>query len=246
MIFLLPPSETKEPGGEKPSKVLSFNQLDSTRQLLQLALVELCKTPRLAAKALKLGPKQLGELQVNQELVSPRCLPAVDRYTGTLYEALTLGGFSAVMRERAKGHVYVQSSLFGMISAVDDIPNYRLSAGSKIPGINLKSLWQLAHADIWSNFSKQVVIDLRSNSYAQLAPVPDTISSYTVEVVLEDSEGNRRALNHFNKKAKGQFVRAALLAKTQPKTVSDLKLVAKKANLRLEISGKKLLLITSE
>ena len=244
MIFLLPPSETKEPGGQKSAKVLSFPELTPTRKLLERALVELCSSPSLAAKALKLGPKQQGEIAVNLELTKPKCLPAIDRYTGTLYDALKMGGLTAEMKNRAKRSLYIQSSLFGLISAMDEIPNYRLSAGSKIPGKNLKGLWQLAHAGIWSKFSKQVVIDLRSNSYAELAPIPETISSYIVEVVLEDSKGNRNSLNHFNKQAKGQFLRAVLLAKPEAKTIAELKAIAKHANLQLEVTGRKLLLIT--
>jgi len=71
MIFLLPPSETKEPGGKKKAKVLSHKELDKTRKLLQLALIENCKTPTLAVKALKLGPKQMGEIDVNLDLANP-------------------------------------------------------------------------------------------------------------------------------------------------------------------------------
>ena len=244
MIFLLPPSETKEPGGQKSAKVLSFPELTPTRKLLERALVELCSSPSLAAKALKLGPKQQGEIAVNLELTKPKCLPAIDRYTGTLYDALKLGGLTAEMKNRGKTSLYIQSSLFGLISAMDEIPNYRLSAGSKIPGKNLKGLWQLAHKGTWSKFSKQVVIDLRSNSYAELAPIPDTISSYSVEVVLEDSRGNRKSLNHFNKQAKGQFLRAVLLAKPEAKAIAELKVIAKQVDLKLEVTGRKLLLIT--
>lgn len=244
MIFLLPPSETKEPGGEKIAKSLSFDELNPSRKLLQQALVEICNNPIAAAKALKLGPKQLGELLVNQELTKPRCLPALDRYTGTLYDALKLGGISKSMRSRAKRIVFIQSSLFGLISSADLIPNYRLSAGSKIPGVNLKSLWQLSHETIWSKFKNEIVIDLRSNSYAELAPIPADLQSYSVDVLLEDSKGNRKALNHFNKQAKGQFVRSVLLSKPEPKTVSDLKVAAKKAELKLEVTGKTLLLIS--
>lgn len=244
MIFLLPPSETKEPGGQVSAKVLSFPELTPNRKLLERALVDLCSNPSLAAKALKLGPKQLGEIEVNLQLKKPRCIPAIDRYTGTLYDALKLGGLTAAMRNRAKKSLYIQSSLFGLISAMDEIPNYRLSAGSKVPGKILKGLWQLAHESIWSKFSKQVVIDLRSNSYAELAPIPETVSSYSVEVVLEDPKGNRKSLNHFNKQAKGQFVRAVLLAKPEPKTIAELKIIARQANLKLEVTGRKLLLVT--
>jgi cytoplasmic iron level regulating protein YaaA (DUF328/UPF0246 family) len=244
MIFLLPPSETKEPGGKKKAKVLSHKELDQTRKLLQQALLEICNHPTLAAKALKLGPKQLGEIEVNLELANPKCLPALDRYTGTLYEALKEGGVTAAMRARASKAAFIQSSLFGLISASDVIPNYRFSAGSKLPGVNLKRMWQEAHEGVWSKFSKEIVIDMRSNSYSELAPVPENIACYTLDVALEDNKGKRTKLNHFNKQAKGQLVRSALKINSAPKTVADLKAVAKLANLTLEVTGKKLLLIT--
>jgi len=244
MIFLLPPSETKEPGGKKNPKALSHKELDKTRKVLQQALLDICKNPTLAAKALKLGPKQLGEIDVNRELAIPKCLPALDRYTGTLYDALKEGGVTAAMRARAGKAVFIQSSLFGLISASDEIPNYRFSAGSKLPGLSLKKIWQEAHEALWSKFSREIVIDMRSNSYSELAPVPVTLSYYSIDVALEDKTGKRTKLNHFNKQAKGQFLRAALLIIPAPKTITDLKAVAKSANLKLEITGKKLLLIT--
>jgi cytoplasmic iron level regulating protein YaaA (DUF328/UPF0246 family) len=244
MIFLLPPSETKEPGGKKIVKSLTHKELDKTRKLLQLALMEICKSPKIAAKALKLGPKQLGEIAVNLDLANPKCLPALDRYTGTLYDALKEGGVTAGMRTRASKAVFIQSSLFGLISAGDEIPNYRLSAGSKLPGMNLKSLWQEAHESVWSQFSKETIIDMRSKSYAELAPVPKNLSCYSLDVVLEDKRGKRTRLNHFNKQAKGQFLRLALTVSPAPKTLADLKTVAKLANLKLEVSGKKLLLVS--
>jgi cytoplasmic iron level regulating protein YaaA (DUF328/UPF0246 family) len=244
MIFLLPPSETKEPGGKKKPKVLSHKELDKTRKVLQQALLDICNNPTLAAKALKLGPKQLGEIEVNLDLANPKCLPALDRYTGTLYDALKEGGVTAAMRARAGKAVFIQSSLFGLISASDEIPNYRLSAGSKLPGLSLKKTWQESHEALWSNFSKEIVIDMRSSSYAELAPVPGTLSCYSIDVALEDKTGKRTKLNHFNKQAKGQFVRAALRVSPAPKTIADLKAVAKSANLKLESSGKELLLVT--
>jgi cytoplasmic iron level regulating protein YaaA (DUF328/UPF0246 family) len=246
MIFLLPPSETKEPGGKKMAKVLSHKELDKTRKLLQQALVEICKNPTLAAKALKLGPKQLSEIQVNLELNQSKCMPALDRYTGTLYDALKEGGVTSSMATRAKKSVFIQSSLFGLISAGDLIPNYRLSAGSKLPGVNLNKLWNTAHDAIWSQLAKEIVIDLRSNAYAELAPLPESIESYKVDVALEDAKGKRTRLNHFNKQAKGQFVRSALLVNSAPRTIADLKVVAKLANLKLEVSGRELLLVTYE
>jgi cytoplasmic iron level regulating protein YaaA (DUF328/UPF0246 family) len=244
MIFLLPPSETKEPGGKKIAKSLSHKELDKTRKLLQQALIETCKNPTLAAKALKLGPRQLAEIQVNLELARPKCMPALDRYTGTLYDALKEGGVTASMRARASKAVFIQSSLFGLISAGDEIPNYRLSAGSKLPDLNLRSLWQSAHEALWAKYANEILIDMRSNSYVELAPVPDSHSCYTLDVILQDQYGKRTRLNHFNKQSKGQLVRSVLLTSPAVKSIADLRAAAKLANLKLEVSGKKLLLVT--
>jgi hypothetical protein len=166
-------------------------------------------------------------------------------YTGVLYDALKLGGLNKSQRSRAKKLVYIQSSLFGLVSALDNIPSYRLSAGSKLPGINLRAIWSGAHQGVWESFRAETVIDLRSKAYAQLAPLPEWIESYEVEVLSQDGSGVRTALNHFNKQAKGSFVRAVLTSKVAPTKISDLKKIAKLAGLKLETQGKTLLLITN-
>jgi len=245
MIFLLPPSETKQIGGTSGKGPVSFPALEPTRKLVQKELLEICKDEKAAIKALKLGPKQLGEIEINLALTRPKTMPAISRYTGVLFDALKLDGLTGSQLKRASKTVFIQSSLFGLLSAADEIPNYRLSAGSKIPGLNLKSLWNEAHQEIWSKFENEIVIDLRSKAYAELAAIPKGIKSFEVEVLVEDAKGNRRPLNHFNKQAKGQFVRAALSISPEAKNIADLKKVAKLAGLKLEASGNQLLLITN-
>lgn len=244
MIFLLPPSESKQSGGTSTRSQLSFASLAGTRATVQKALISVSKDPKAGAAALKLGAKQLGELAVNLSLSSANTMPAIDRYTGVLYDALKLDGPTRQQRLQAKKRLFIQSSLFGLISALDEIPNYRLSAGSKLPGVNLRSAWGLAHDGVWEKFRNQTVIDLRSKAYAQLAPIPDWLDSYDVEVLSEDISGVRKALNHFNKQAKGAFVRAVISSESEPSKLSDLKKIAKLAGMKLEISGRTLLLIT--
>ena len=245
MIFLLPPSESKQSGGVLATTKLSFPELSKARLELQKALISVSRDPKAGAAALKLGPKQLGELDLNLSLLKPVVMPAIDRYTGVLYDALKLEGLDKKQRSRVKKSLFIQSSLFGLISAVDEIPNYRLSASSKLPGINLRSTWALAHEGVWEKFRNQIVIDLRSRAYAQLAPIPSWIDSYDVEVLSEDESGSRKALNHFNKQSKGAFVRAALSIDPAPRKLLELKKIAKLAGLKLEISGRSLLLITN-
>jgi cytoplasmic iron level regulating protein YaaA (DUF328/UPF0246 family) len=99
---------------------------------------------------------------------------------------------------------------------------------------------------VWPRLEDSPLIDLRSKSYAELAPIPDSVPSFWVEVVAEGSDGQRRAMNHFNKKAKGEFVRAVLSLKSRASSIADLKRAAKTVGLRLEESKAQLVLITTE
>ena len=234
MLFLLPPSETKQPGGG----ALSIDQVALTFGGLN--------------KAREAALDALGD----RSLLTAPTLRALDRYTGTLYSALHGRGLkgtptannSLTQAEiaRAKSTVLIQSALFGLIPATDLIPEYKVSPTKSLNGLNLKRLWSEAHQAIWPRLTGGLIIDLRSKAYAELAPIPEGIEHYRVEVVVEYPDGTRATLNHFNKKAKGQLVRAALTAKTAPETLAQLKACAKRVGLGLEVSGRTLTLVTRE
>ena len=137
----------------------------------------------------------------------------------------------------------IQSALFGLIPATNLIPNYRLSGTTNLPSISLKDTWTPAHEPIWKRLENGPIIDLRSKAYAELAPIPEDVEHFWVEV-LDSTSG--KALNHFNKKAKGQLVRAALTAKKAPETLTELKACAKRVGLSIEVSGNILTLVTRE
>jgi uncharacterized protein len=205
LLILLPPSETKQLGGDLPqNSSFAFSELDSARAEVRAALISLCQNLSVAARALKFG--NLEQLKLNLELASAPTMPAAARYTGVLYSALQVQALSERELTDLGSRVFIQSALFGLLPAMEPIPWYRLSAGSSLPGLSLKALWGRAHEGLWAKF-EEPIIDLRSKAYQELAPLPASIESYQVEV-LDQKSG--RALNHFNKKAKGAFVRASL------------------------------------
>jgi cytoplasmic iron level regulating protein YaaA (DUF328/UPF0246 family) len=151
MLFLLPPSETKEVGGSPLSisqVALTFGGLNPARDDVYEALRALCERPEEAAKVLKLGKKQLDQIAINLEVQGAPTMPAINRYTGTLYDAIHGRGLKGTptehnqitkeMFERAKDTVLIQSALFGLIPATNLIPNYRLS-GTTRPRTNLEA-----------------------------------------------------------------------------------------------------------
>ena len=57
-----------------------------------------------------------------------------------------------------------------------------------------------------------LILDLRSEGYAALGPIPDRPDAVYLRVVSEGADGRRQALNHFNKAGKGELARKLLTA----------------------------------
>jgi cytoplasmic iron level regulating protein YaaA (DUF328/UPF0246 family) len=83
----------------------------------------------------------------------------------------------------------------------------------------------------------QLVLDLRSEGYSALTPVAPAENTVYLRVVTKGENGQLRALNHFNKKGKGEFVRAlatAAATTSSLSTVEELIAWGKTKNLVLE------------
>ncbi|MBC9943259.1 peroxide stress protein YaaA [Leucobacter sp. cx-328] len=234
MRVLLPPSETKRLGGSGLSETLSFAEdLSAARAAVRSALIDLSGDEDAAIRVLKLGVKNRGEAALNLALSSGELLPAIERYTGVLYDALDVDSLAPGARTWVDAHVFVQSALFGLIAATDAVPSYRLSASTRLPALTkpLKRTWQDAHANIWDE--APYVLDLRAKDYAALAPLPVGVGDM-VEVLSRAEDGTLRALNHFNKAGKGSLVRE--LAQSQVDVHSRGELLSWAAERGIELS----------
>lgn len=210
--MILPPSETKTDGGTGEPldfRSLSFAELTGRRKTLVSAVRRLAKDADATMAALKIGPKLRGEVDRNRTLVASATIPAIERYTGVLYDGLGAADLNLTEREFAAEHVVIHSALFGLIGAQDPIPAYRLSHDARIPQHPLKKHWRDAVARVLSE-QKGLILDLRSEGYVGLGPAPVRANSFFLRVLARGANGQKRALNHFNKKGKGAFVRALL------------------------------------
>jgi cytoplasmic iron level regulating protein YaaA (DUF328/UPF0246 family) len=210
VLILLPPSETKRDGGTDGSSLdlslLSFPELTRPRRAVLAATRSLARNRAAMATALRLGPTQLFEVARNRELGKSLLLPAIERYTGVLFDALDAPSLSAEAREFAGGHLVIHSALFGLLGAADPIPAYRLSHDSRLPELSLKKTWRAAISSALSA-RDELVLDVRSEAYVELGP-PIGPRAFFLRVVTTGGDGRTRALNHFNKKGKGELVRA--------------------------------------
>jgi hypothetical protein len=200
VIVLVPPSETKAEGGAGAldPAALGFPSLRGRRRTAQAALK---RVPLKDAPAvLKLGARNAHEARWNRELTTGPVLPAVERYTGVLYDGLAAATLPPEARTWVDRHVVIASALFGLVRAGDPIPLYRLSGSTTLPDLSLKAHWRDAVAAAIAG-AGEWVLDARSEAYVALGAPP----AGSAFLLVETGEG--RALNHFNKHAKGALVR---------------------------------------
>ena len=225
MLVLLPPSETKRDGGEAGSSLdlssLRHPELTPQRRAALAALRKLSRNLAAATEALGLGPTQRFEIDRNRALESSPVMPAIDRYTGVLYDGIAAETLGAAERAWIVDHVLVNSALFGLVGAGDPIPAYRLSHDSRLPELPLKKHWRAANAAVLER-SPGLILDLRSESYAALGPLPVHHNAQYLRVVTQTATGQKKALTHFNKKGKGVFVRQLAEAGLDHESVESL------------------------
>lgn len=234
--ILLSPSETKSvggAGGPLDLAALSLPALGETRRVVADALVDLCTSdPEAARSALGLSERLAGEVDLDARLWSSPTAPALSRYTGVLYDALDEGSLSGAARSRAEARLWIGSALFGLLGASDPIPHYRLSAGTKLPGLGtLRSVWKPALGCATSGWADELVVDMRSGGYHQLGPVPGAV---TVDVVTEYEDGSRKVVSHFSKFHKGLLARTLATSRAEMTEVADLLRVARRAGHNVE------------
>jgi cytoplasmic iron level regulating protein YaaA (DUF328/UPF0246 family) len=254
VLVLLPPSETKRDGGAGDPLALdrlAFGELTRVRRSVLRAVATLSRNREASIRALKLGPKQAGEVDRNRAIPTAPTMPALERYTGVLYDALAVTTLSVSQREFAHSTVAVHSALLGLVAAGDEIPAYRLSFDSRLSLAKdvptLKKRWAPAVGKALADRAG-LILDLRSEGYAALGPAPVRDHVHYVRVLARDATGNVRALNHFNKQAKGLFTRAIIEAGIDFATTDELLAWARgeRFDLRIASDGGELELVVPE
>ena len=233
MLIVLPPSETKSFGGDHPPldwDSLSFPELNSVRKQIAADLVALDDP----FTVLGISDKLAAEVEANQELLTSPTTPAILRYTGVLYDALS----ADTLPNEALQRLAIGSALFGVVRAGDLIPHYRLSGGTKLPTRSgttptLKSRWGGLITEVLSS-ADDLVVDLRSGTYQQLGRLKTAI---TVRVESVQPDGSRKVVSHFNKHYKGELARVLALSEQDPTSIDEVAAIARAAGMTVEITS---------
>ncbi|MGN6087762.1 MAG: YaaA family protein [Actinomycetales bacterium] len=230
MLILLPPSEGKTSAASRRAPVrldsLSFPELTETRARVLETLVELCRTdPSAAAAALGLGPTQLDEVARDARLFEAPALPAIEVYTGVLYDALDPATWTSGSRRRATSSLVIVSGLWGALRPADRVPPYRLSMSATLPGLGpLPRLWRAPLADaLRPQAARGLVVDCRSSDYVAAWPVPPDLAGRWVQVhVVREQAGRRQVVSHMAKHGRGLLARELLRSASPPRRPEEL------------------------
>lgn len=228
MLILLPPSEGKAEPARRGRPVdlgaLSFPELTVTRQRVLDALVATSALPDAPAR-LMAGARVADEVARNTRLGSLPARPALEVYTGVLYEALGAAALSTAARRRAATRLVVVSGLWGAVRPTDRIPPYRMHVCAHLVGMGgLEPLWREVLPQVLAAAAgrRGVVVDLRSSSY-QAMGMPAGLAERTVTVrVVREVDGRRSVVSHLAKHTRGLVARHLLESGADPRTPGAL------------------------
>jgi cytoplasmic iron level regulating protein YaaA (DUF328/UPF0246 family) len=206
-VILIPPSEGKAPAGTgKPLITMHGDALPIYDRLLKFKgdFAQLYGVKGKALESARLA---------NAQLLKTPTLPAIVRYSGVVYGGINYATLSNPAQQFFNTHVRIVSALFGLLSAEDPIPDYKL----KIEKLDAACYWKPIISKKLKGF---FVIDLLPQTH-QKAVAYETGVKVDFIVV---KNGKSIPAGHQGKLIKGKFLRSLCEhAVTDPKKFSGFK-----------------------
>jgi cytoplasmic iron level regulating protein YaaA (DUF328/UPF0246 family) len=147
-------------------------------------------------------------------------MPAIERYTGVLYEALDHRSLTSSGRSRLASCCLIVSGLWGLVAPRDPIPDYRLKMGAALPGLGKLSTWwrgPLTDA-LDERVRGRLVWDLLPNEHAAAWDPSSNLDRVCVRFLDRARDGSVVTVSHENKALKGALVRHLV---AEPGTTAD-------------------------
>ena len=213
-VILLPPSEGKAEGGDAPPVdwaggafgVLADHRLrvrDSVRRVLRAGGGE---------KLLGVRGAHLQRALAEWDAIdSAGTAPAAHRYSGVVWGGLDLASLPSPGRRRGIARIVVPSGLWGLVSAGDAIPPYRLKMSARLEDLGLLSAWwrPVVSQALAARARRACVIDLLPKEHRQAIDPSVLRPGALVRVhIVEDGPGGRASVGHAGKHVKGLLARA--------------------------------------
>ena len=198
MKILIPPSEGK-------SKVKNTNLIFSNtnfkfdRHVNQVVrLLELIDDEDLRSVYGTSPEKALGFHRQNQDIYNSFCAPAIERYTGVVYEHIDWQTMSEKAKKYMEKYIFIFSGLFGIVTPLTPIPDYKL----KMNVLSLQHHWCPILTEALKKESQ--IIDLLPQVHRKAYAPNKNVLPVDFLII---NKGKKTAAGHFGKAVKGEFIR---------------------------------------
>ena len=207
---LLPPSEGKTPGGDGPGwepESGAFPELAGHRVRVANALR---RSKGGTKKSLGADGALLKRSKAaNLAVLGGPTMPAWQRFSGVVWEALGPADLPARARRRAETGVLVVSAVAGLSAWSDPVPDFRLKLSVAVPPIGrLAAFWQQPLTQVLNDrVEGATVVDLLPNEH-RAAWTADPSRYDLVRPLLATRDA--KPAGHAGKATKGRLARALL------------------------------------
>ena len=212
-----------------PAKSLDFSQKVNNKEKsepiflneAQILIEELRKYKHEELSSLMSISAKLAELNYERFIkwhlpfTSQNAKPAINVFKGDVYQSLDAKSLSAKEIKFANNHLRILSGLYGILSPLDIMQEYRLEMGTKLTNSKGKNLY-----DFWGNkitiainkaieesSGEKVLINLASNEYFKSIQKKHLNYEVVTPVFKDYKNGQYKIISFFAKKARGLMSR---------------------------------------
>ena len=210
---LLPPSESKEPGGHLPTAAGFFDgSFAAAREQVRVALASLLRdaSHEEVSRVLKVRGALLERAVASSRLivegVAPT-LPAWQRYSGVVWSHLE----PAALSQEQHGRVLVPSGLYGLSSGTDEIADHRLMMKVGLGSLGtLTNFWRPAISRALEEMPEATFINLLPKEHDAAIQSSTLLTTGRMVPVSFRQHGGAGVAGHDAKAVKGVVARLVL------------------------------------
>ncbi len=193
IIYLLPPSEGKNTQWTDESESLSFD----FKKPLEIAVNATQKDLKCKDARYEQG------IQLNKNIENSQVLPAIERYSWVMYNAIDYKWMSALGKKYFEENFIILSGMYWLVRPLDKIWNYKLPIETKW----LYNFWWDSISEYLDGLNADYIVDMLPWSYAKMINFKKLKTKVIRVNFLHTKDWELKKITHGVKKVKGEYIK---------------------------------------